>query len=57
MECVIAFRNTGNNKIGFVTDGEDGETCVFDSEEGAYATAENVPILRAYPWSVIELDI
>ena len=55
MDCVILFRNTINNRVGFVSD-EDGELRVFPNQDVAIAVAEEVPICRAYPYQIIALD-
>lgn len=54
-ECIILFRNTRNNKVGYVSDG-DGDLAVFANRDEAIETARDVPICRAYPYQIIELD-
>jgi hypothetical protein len=54
-ECVILFRNTMNDRVGFVTDAE-GEMRVFANRDEALAEADHVPILQVYPWQLVELD-
>lgn len=55
MDHVILFRNTLNNRVGFVTD-DNGEMLVFPNQDAAVAATDIVPILRAYPYQIIELD-
>lgn len=55
MECVILFRNTQNGRVGYVGDGD--EIAVFtDYDEAVSAALNDVPICRAFPWQVVELD-
>src|SRR6266853_5203004 len=54
-DCVILFRNTRTGEVGFVSD-DDGELLVFSNHDDAVSGAETVPILRAFPYQIIELD-
>jgi hypothetical protein len=56
MQYVIVYRNTRNGSVGFVTD-NNGEIAVFDNLDLAVTAAETTPILRVYPFQIIELDI
>ena len=56
-QCVILFRNTSNNRIGFVSDGEGEEIATFPDFDAALTATQNVPILRAYPWQIVELGV
>lgn len=55
-ECVILFRNTSNQRVGFVTEDDCESIAVFPDREKAIQAAFNVPILQAYPWQLVELD-
>jgi hypothetical protein len=56
-ECVILFRNTQNNRVGFVIDGDDPcEIAVFPHRDAAIDVAAHIPILRAFPYQIVELD-
>jgi hypothetical protein len=55
-QCVILYRNSRNNRVGYVSD-EDGESiAVFESEAEAMETAHQVPICQAYPYQIVELS-
>jgi hypothetical protein len=54
---VILFRNTGNGVIGYVSVGDENDNiATFPSREAACAAAHRVPICRAYPYQIVELD-
>ncbi len=57
-ECVILFRNTGNGKVGFVSESEEhsDNIATFQHREAALAAVPEVPILRAFPYQIVELD-
>jgi len=55
-ECVILFRNTINNRVGFVTEDDAESIAVFVDRDKAIEAAFQVPILQAYPWQLVELD-
>jgi len=55
MQYVIVYLNTRNDSIGFVAD-DNGEIAVFDNLDLAVTAAKTAPILRAYPFQIIELD-
>lgn len=54
-ECIILYRNTASGLVGFVNDSED-DVMVFADRDAAIAAADTVPILRAYPYQIVELD-
>ena len=56
MECVILFRNTGNGEVGFVSDGDSYKIMVYRDREAAIRDVPNVPILRAFPYQIVEMD-
>lgn len=56
-ECVILFRNTSNNAVGFIqTDKGEGEIEVFPHMDAAIECADRHMMLRAYPFQIVELD-
>lgn len=55
MDCCILFRNTSNDRVGFVSD-EAGELAVFPDMDAAIEAAEMTPICRAYPYQIVQLD-
>ena len=55
-ECVILFRNSTNNKIGFVTEDDCESIAVFLDRDAAIKAAFNVLVLQAYAWQLVELD-
>lgn len=57
MECVILYRNTQNNRVGFIEDA-DGQITVFENEDVAvdYAIMGSSPVLKAFPYQVVVLD-
>jgi len=55
-ECVILFRNTSNQRVGFVTENDCENIAVFSDRDEAIKAAFNVPILQVYPWQLVELD-
>lgn len=57
MECVILFRNAQNGVVGFVgQEGDPDKMEVFDDMEDAIRASERVPILRVFPYQIVELD-
>lgn len=54
MDHVILYRNSGNGKIGFVSESE--EIAVFDSWEAALSAVADVPVLRAFPYQIVEIN-
>lgn len=58
MDHVIIFKNTLNGKVGFVSEDDNGNNvAVFSSYEKAFDAVDNVPICRAYPYQIVELEI
>lgn len=55
MECVILWRNTQNNRVGFISD-DDGEILVFDNMEDAIELALEHNLLLAFPYQIVELN-
>jgi len=55
-QCVILFRNTMNKRVGFVTEDDLENIKVFPNMHDALEAVGDVPILRAYPYQIIELD-
>ena len=55
MECVILFRNTRNDRVGFVSDDE-GDIAVFRNEDEAILAAHKTTVCRAFPYQVVVLD-
>ena len=57
-QCVILFRNPGNGAIGFIGgggyDGEDIE--VFPNLDAAISVALEHPLLKAWPYQIVECD-
>lgn len=56
MECVILFRNTGNNRVGYVRDGDSDQIQVYRDHDAAVRDVPNIPILRAFPYQIVECD-
>lgn len=56
-ECMIVWRNTGNGKVGTITDGDSDNAMVYRDYDAAVSDIPNIPILRAYPYQIIELEI
>ena len=54
---IILCRNPVNKSVGFVDTGDDGQVAVFESERAALEAVPTVPILRAFPWQIVELNI
>ena len=56
-DCVILFRNTSNGRVGFVGQESDPDKMeVFPNEDEAIKAADDVPILRAHPYQIVQLD-
>lgn len=56
-ECVILFRNTQNGRVGFIAANDDpGEIAVFKNRDEAIACTEWQPLLRAFPYQIVEVD-
>lgn len=55
-ECVILFRNTGNQKVGYISDGDGDEIMVYRDREAAIRDVPNIPILQAFPYQIVEVD-
>ena len=55
-QCIIIFRNTSNQRIDFVSFDEEGDLAVFDDRKAALRAVINVPILKAMPYQIVELD-
>lgn len=53
-ECVILFRNTMNDTVGFV--GDDDKMAVFPNRDAAIEATTFVPVCRVFPWQIVELD-
>ncbi len=56
MDHVILFRNTLNNRVGFVTEDDCESILVFPTFAEALNAVGTVPILRAYPYQIVALD-
>lgn len=56
MECVILYRNTRNQKVGYVSEGESDKIAVYNDQEQAIRDIPNILILRTYPYQIVELD-
>lgn len=56
IECVILFRNTQNGKVGFVCENDGENIAVYKNRDAAIDGVPDVPILRAFPYQIIELD-
>jgi hypothetical protein len=56
MECVILYRNIGNGSVGYVTDGDSDKMMVYRDEDAALRDVPNIPILRSYPYQIVELE-
>lgn len=54
-ECIILWRNTQNNRIGFVAD-EYGDIEVFPTYGTALAAAGRTTVCKAFPYKIVELD-
>ncbi len=56
MSYIILARNPRNDRIIAVTsgDGDDPPIAVYETEELAQRDAQNVPICRAWPYSIVE---
>lgn len=58
-QCVIFFRNTGNGRLGFISDGDrPDEIAVFKDYEAAsdFCRDGSSPVLRAFPYAIVELE-
>lgn len=55
-ECVILYRNTGNQRVGYIRDGDGDEIMVYRNYEAALRDVANIPVLRAFPYQILELD-
>lgn len=55
MECVILWRNTQNDTVGFISDGE-GNIEVFKDRDAALELAWDHGLLKAFPYQIVELD-
>lgn len=55
-QCIIIFRNGGNQRLGFVSYDDRDELAVFASREEAEKAAHDVPICQAYPYQIVEVD-
>jgi hypothetical protein len=54
-ECVILWRNTQNDAVGFISNSE-GDIEVFANRDEAIALALDHPLLRAFPYQIVELE-
>lgn len=55
-ECVILWRNTQSNKVGYVSDGDGDQIMVYADRDAAIRDVPNIPILRAFPYQIVEMD-
>lgn len=55
LECVILYRNTGNGRVGFVSEA-DGEMHVFATEDEAIEAASRVPVCKVFLYQIVTLD-
>lgn len=56
MPCLIMWRNTQNGTLGFI-EGDDGSPFVFGSRADAEIHADEAPVLQAFPYQIVELEI
>ena len=61
MECVILFRNPNNDAVGFISrsgeeDNYPNEIEVFESRDEAIELALSHPLLKHWPYQIVELD-
>lgn len=52
---VILWRNTQNNRISFVSDGDD-EMAVFASYVEADEAARHTTVCKAFPYQIVEVE-
>lgn len=55
IECIILFRNTGNNLVGFINDDNDN-IAVFANRDVAIQFAIDSPFLQHFPHQIVELE-
>lgn len=55
MQTVILWKNTQNGRVGFI--GYDDEIAVFDSVQDAENLAREHPLLQAFPYQVVEVEM
>ena len=53
MECVILYRNTHDNTVGYVSD-DDGIK-VYRDEKAALGEVPNIRLLQAFPYQVVHV--
>ena len=56
MQCVILYRNTQNNCVGFISEVDPDQIAVFSNWERARHFADKNMLLRAFPYQIVELD-
>lgn len=56
-ECIIVFRNPGNDRVGFIAkDDDSGDPEVFPHHDAAVEFALKHSLLQAWPFQIVELD-
>lgn len=55
LSCIIIFRSTETNELGFVMD-ENGKLKVFANIYAALAATDALAFLQTAPYQIIELD-
>lgn len=56
MDYIVLFRNTGNGKIGFLSEEEPDMIAVFKNYEDAINAAFRAPITMAFPYQIVQID-
>ncbi len=56
-DCIIVFRNPRNGAIGIIREDDDSDDpFVLPDRDAAIAFAQSHPLLRAWPFQILELD-
>lgn len=55
MQTVILWKNTQNGRVGFI--GDDDEIAVFDSRDQAQELAWEHPLLQAFPYQIVDVEM
>lgn len=55
-QCVILWRNTQNDKVCFIGEDDGDNIAVFDHHDAAVAAVPGIPVLRVFPYQIVELD-
>ena len=56
MTAVILWKNTQNDRVGFISDGDD-EIAAFANGKQAEVLAGEHPLLQSFPYQIVEVEI